>query len=130
MPRLILGHTTDSSIVIWVRASDRWPIAFVDVLDESGNQTGTTEVIATKQSEFWTATTEWTGLRPNTSYKVKVAFGKEKSSKSSDRIRDAYAEGKFKTFQAPDSDTDFSFVLGSCNLHSLGIFEKPDTAWI
>jgi phosphodiesterase/alkaline phosphatase D-like protein len=46
------------------------------------------------------------------------------------RIRQEYSEGRFTTFPPADSPAAFSFILGSCNLHSLGLLERPDRAWL
>lgn len=130
MPKLILGHTTDSSVKIWIRASERWPVAFIDVLDASGNKTAPTKVLPTKADEFHTAVVEWGGLSSSTAYRAKVSFGKDAKSKPEERVREAYTEGRFQTFPKAGDKSDFSFILGSCNLHSLGIIEKPDKAWL
>lgn len=130
MARLILGHCTENSIKIWVRGSSRWPVAFIDVLDESGIPMGETKTLETIDSEFYTAVIEWKLLQPDSAYRVKVAFGKTRASKPGDRIREAYTEGRFRTFPAANSITSFSFIFGSCNLHSLGILERPDRAWV
>jgi len=130
MPRLILGHATDHSIKIWVRGSGRWPVAFIDVLDADNQATSPTYMVETLESEFYTAVKEWEGLSADQPYRVKVAFGKSKKSADDERVRDAYTEGRFRTFPKSAGQTGFTFLLGSCNLHSTGFFEKPDQAWI
>lgn len=130
MARLILGHTTDKTIKIWIRASERWPVAFVDVLDATNAKTSPTKTLETKPVEFHTGVVEWTGLAPDTAYRAKVSFGKSKSSKPEERVREAYTEGRFRTFPASGGTQDFTFMVGSCNLHSLGVIEKPDQAWL
>jgi alkaline phosphatase D len=130
MARLILGHTTDDSIRIWVRASSRWPVAFVDVLDSADRRTAPTKVVQTQEAEFYTSVVDWRGLAADSPYRVKVAFGKERNNAPDERIRAAYTEGRFRTFTSPSAQDPFCFMLGSCNLHSLGIFERPDRAWM
>ncbi|WP_448111056.1 alkaline phosphatase D family protein [Pseudomonas lini] len=130
MARLILGHTTDTSIKVWVRASERWPVAFVDVVDCDNNATGPTKVLDAQPMEFYTGVLEWKKLNPDTPYTVKVAFGKTRGAAADERVRDAYTEGRFRTFPAVELTGSFSFVLGSCNLHSLGMLERPDRAWV
>jgi phosphodiesterase/alkaline phosphatase D-like protein len=67
-------------------------------------------------------------LTPDQRCKVKVAFGKTVNTPVEERIREAYTGGSFST--SPEKGKPkFRFLLGSCNLHSLGIFEKPDKAW-
>ncbi len=130
MTRLILGHTTHNSAKIWIRGSRRWPFAFIDVLDAGGNPTAQTKPIELEEEDFYTGVITWGGLQPNQPYRTKVAFGKRRNTPREDRVREAYTEGNFHTFPEPDTGPNFSFILGSCNLHSLGVFEKPDKAWI
>lgn len=130
MPRLILGHTTKNSIKIWVRGSDRWPVAFIDVLDSSNRRTGSTRVIQLDADDFYTDVTTWDGLGTNRSYEVKVAFGKTTVDTEENRVRDAYTHGRFKTFPSENKKSKFSFLLGSCNLHSLGLIKNPDEVWL
>ncbi len=129
MARLILGHTTDKSIKIWCRGSTRWPVAFIDVLDSADRRTSPTKVIELNPVEFWTDVVNWDGLSPDRPYRVKVAFGKDSTATGSERIRDAYTEGRFRTFPVETSQASFTFLLGSCNLHSLGIIKNPDKPW-
>jgi phosphodiesterase/alkaline phosphatase D-like protein len=130
MPRLILGHTTHNSIKIWVRGTKRWPVAFIDLEETNGDKVGRTKALALEGEDFYTGVVKWTGLRPNREYRAKVSFGKTLSTPSGERIREAYTNGKFRTFPPPASRRDFTFLLGSCNLHSLGWVNKPDKAWV
>ena len=129
MPRLILGHTTHSSIKIWVRGSERWPVAFIDVLDSADRRTASTHVIDLDADDFYTGVVTWTDLSSDRPYRVKVAFGKTVDAPEWERVRDAYTEGNFHTFPLPDNSGEFTFLLGSCNLHSLGLILNPDEAW-
>jgi phosphodiesterase/alkaline phosphatase D-like protein len=129
MPRLILGHTTDKSVKIWVRASSRWPVTFLRIFNSSGKQELGQATIETLDSEFYTATHEFNNLTPDTEFLVKVYFGKSTTDSVDSLIRDAYTEGRFKTFPTA-SNKPFTFLLGSCNLHSLGILERPDQSWV
>ncbi|WAJ39813.1 alkaline phosphatase D family protein [Pseudomonas sp. GOM7] len=129
MAKLILGHTTDSSAKIWIRASSRWPVAFLQLINLANNKKPTEVAISTQESEFFTAVHEFTGLTADTEYKVKVSFGKTLKDPAEARIRDAYTEGRFKTFPTTASQP-FTFLIGSCNLHSLGILERPDQSWL
>lgn len=130
MPRLILGHTTKNSIKIWVRGSERWPVAFIDVLDSANRRTESTCKIQLHADEFYTGVTTWNGLVADSSYEVKVAFGKTTKVTEENRIRDAYTHGAFKTFPGENKSSNFSFLLGSCNLHSLGLIKNPDEVWL
>ncbi|MFJ4192492.1 alkaline phosphatase D family protein [Pseudomonas sp. NPDC089534] len=129
MPRLILGHTTDTTARVWVRASNRWPIAFLQLVNPANNKILSQLSVPTAEAEFYTAVHDFVGLSADTDYKVKVAFGKTANDPPDARIRDAYAEGRFKTFPTTNQQP-FTFLLGSCNLHSLGILERPDQSWM
>ena len=129
MARLIIGHTTDSSVRVWVRASARWPIAFLGIFNASGKTRLAHKPISTQESEFFTAVHDFTGLPADTELMVKVAFGKTLNDGPESWIQEAYGKGRFKTFPSTGGKA-FSFMLGSCNLHSLGIFERPDQSWV
>ena len=130
MPRLILGHTTNNSIKIWVRGSERWPVAFIDVLDSANRRTKSTRKIQLDVDDFYTYVAKWDGLGAGSSYQVKVSFGKSTNDTEEYRIRDAYTHGRFRTFPSDNRNSKFSFLLGSCNLHSLGLIKNPDEVWL
>lgn len=129
MARLILGHTTHNSIKVWFRASERWPAAFVEILDGNDQPVAAKKVL-TEPDEFFCAVVEFSQLQPSTSYRVKLSFAKARSASPDERIRDAYTEGRFTTYPQPGAGAPFKFLFGSCNLHSLGLFEKPDKSWM
>jgi phosphodiesterase/alkaline phosphatase D-like protein len=106
-------------------------VAFLRLFNSSGKQQVGKDIppIETLDSEFYTAVHEFDGLAPDTEFLVKVAFGKNKTDSADALIRDAYTEGRFKTYPAT-SNKPFTFMLGSCNLHSLGILERPDQSWV
>ncbi|MDE0032411.1 MAG: alkaline phosphatase D family protein [Deltaproteobacteria bacterium] len=133
MPRLILGHTTDDSIKIWVRGTKRWPVAFVSVLDEQGKPAGVGQAaLQLNEDNFFTGVVKWCGLRADQRYKVKVAFGKTINTSPENRIRERYTNGHFSTFPLAATREPFTFLFGSCNLHSMGLLEwwlRNDEAW-
>lgn len=129
MARLILGHTTESSIKVWTRASSRWPHVFARVINETTGKLIFEDDLATTTEDYHTGIFKVEGLKPETPYRVKIAFGKKASSNPEQRIRKAYTEGRFRTFPKASAKPGCTFLLGSCNLHSLGIFERPDQAW-
>ena len=129
MSRLILGHTTDTTAKIWIRASQRWPVAFVQLINPTNDKKLDEISIQTQEPEFFTAVHEFNGLTADTDYKIKVAFAKSLKDPPEARIREAYTEGRFKTFPKTNKQP-FTFLLGSCNLHSLGVLEKPDESWV
>lgn len=124
MPHLILGHTTTDSVRIWTRAIARWPVVFVEVLDAGDNVIWQSERIMTDADDFHIAIVECTGLQPGQRYRAKLHLLKT-TAPDSERIRQQYCEGNFRTF----TDRPFSFVFGSCNLHSMGLIARPDRAW-
>lgn len=132
MARLIIGHTTDSSVKIWIRASQRWPIAYLELFDDQNLPIGIPpKTIETNPDEFFTSVMEFKSLKPETRYKVKVSFAQSKASaKNQEFIKEAYTNGSFTTFAAKSKSKNFSFLFGSCNLHSLGLINNPDRAWI
>lgn len=129
MPNLIVGHTTHNSAKIWVRGSRRWPFAFIDIYNKSGDTIGNTKSIELSEEDFYTGVVTCKQLKTNQTYRVKVAFGKLATTPKEERIREAYTTGTFRTYPTSGAQK-FKFLLGSCNLHSLGIFEKPDKAWV
>lgn len=127
MARLIIGHTTDNSSKIWVRGSERWSCAFVELFNSAGSKVATKSLVL-DGADFFTGVHRFTGLKPKTPYKVKVSFAKSLDTSRQERVRDAYTTGAFTTFPV-SGKPKFSFLLGSCNLHSLGPFQNPDKAW-
>jgi len=128
MSRLIIGHTTHQSVKIWARAFKRWPVAIIQIFDKANRRYGNVQKHLTDSGEFHTHVFKVTGLNDDTSYKVKLYFAKNLESDSDEWIRTEYTEGHFTTFKSTGSA--FSFVFGSCNLHSMGWFERPDRAWL
>lgn len=124
MPHLILGHTTTDSVRIWTRAIARWPVVFVEVLDAGDNVVWQSERIMTDPDHFHIAVVECIGLQPGQNYRVKLYLLKT-TAPDSERIRQQYCEGNFRTFETGA----FSFVFGSCNLHSMGLIARPDRTW-
>ncbi|MFT5114083.1 MAG: phosphodiesterase/alkaline phosphatase D-like protein [Parasphingorhabdus sp.] len=129
MAKLIIGHTTHNSVKIWVRGEERWPVAFVDVYDSGDRKKGDTSILELREQEFFTATTVRTELSADKIYKIKVSFGKSSADEPEERIREAYTTAKIKTFPRPTSNDKFTFMFGSCNLHSLGFIKNPDKIW-
>ncbi len=128
MSKLIIGHTTDKTVKVWVRASERWPVAIVQLFDQAERKMGTPKIKLTAESEFFTHVFELNGLSPNGTYKVKLYFAKDVDASHEEWIRHEYTEGNFTAF--PSSGNHCRFVFGSCNLHTLDWIDKPDKAWI
>ncbi len=130
MARLIIGHTTHNSVKIWVRGSARWPVAFLDVRDSAGRRKGQTQSLFLLEDSFYTGIIYWSNLSPNRPYTVHLSFAKTEDDSFEDRVRDAYTTGRFTTFPIPDAKSEFSFLLGSCNLHVFGALKNPDSVWM
>lgn len=123
MARLIIGAVTNTTALIWVRADSRYPYAFVSV----GNLSKT---VQTEERHGYTTSIQFTALNPNTTYAVTVAFASTSNAPSHRWVNFGSTSGSFVT--APDSGQNgnqVSFLLGSCNLHSLGSISSPDKAF-
>lgn len=106
---LVIGHTTDSSVRIWVRGDHSQPTCEV-AIDPAHDAT---KRISLASNTDYCGVVDFNGLRPDTTYAVKAIFqpGCEPVA------------GRFRTFpsRADDGPIDFSFVLSSCNLPVIGI---------
>ena len=126
MARLIIGHTTDESVRIWVRGDKRNPVAFLNV---SGPQGMSRNIKQSLEERFgYTGIFDVGTLLPSTNYQCSVTYGESIDEPASRRIEFGETRGQFKTFPE-DSDNQLKFLLGSCNLHSLGIWQNPDPSF-
>jgi len=110
--------------MIWVRGDKRHPFAFVQV--DPGNKVAT---LALEERHGYTGAAEITGLNRDVDYMCEVEFGATRNASPNLRIDYGHCRGKFRTAPADDANAPFKFLLGSCNLHSLGIFSSPDRAY-
>ena len=124
MARLIIGHVTSDSAIIWTRGDRKHPIAFIKV--EPGNRSTT---IALEERHGYTGAVEIDGLDPDTAYMCEVEFGAATNTSPHLRVDFGHCRGKFRTAPAVDAVAPFRFLLGSCNLHSLGFIASPDRAF-
>lgn len=124
MARLIIGHVTSKSAVIWVRGDKKHPVAFVKV--DPGNKTKT---LALEGRHGFTGVIEISGLTQDTEYFCEVEFAASQNARKTLRVDYGHCRGKFKTAPAVNANVPFSFLLGSCNLHSLGSVSSPDRAY-
>jgi len=125
MARLIIGHTTDKSVRIWVRGDSRNPVAFLTL---KGNDQSKNEQKITEEFFGYTTVFEMTGLTPGIEYQCSVEFGRSLNENTVTRVDFGHCRGRFRTFPLA-SEKKVKFLLGSCNLHSLGIFQSPDPAF-
>ena len=126
MARLIIGHTTHNSVLIWVRGEQRCPVAFVAI--RAGNSTQEKSVLL-EERHGYTSVVEFNGLKSNTMYACEVQFARTQDQSAVHRVDFGHCRGRFTTYVTPRSISEFSFLLGSCNLHSLGIVASPDRAF-
>ena len=126
MARLIIGHVTDTTASIWVRSGARYPFAHLNVSSatNSFNQT-----IQLEERHGFTGAFSFTHLSNSTLYTVEVEFSSAKTSPPSLRYSFGHCTGTFRTFPANGIRSPFTFLLGSCNLHSLGPIANPDRAF-
>lgn len=122
MARLIIGHTTDKSVRIWIRGDSRHPAAFLKV--EGGGAVQTDQKV-TEAFFGYTSVFDIEGLTPETEYRCSVEFGRSLDDNPVMRVDFGHCNGQFRTF-SPASGKRAKFLLGSCNLHSLGFVQSPD----
>ena len=119
MARLIIGHVTDTTASIWVRSGARYPFAHLKVYS---TKTYTRTIQLEKRHGFTGAIT-FTRLSNSTLYNVEVEFSSANNSPPLLRYCFGHCTGTFRTFPANGIRSPFTFLLGSCNLHSLGALE-------
>ena len=115
MANLIIGHTDHESVKIWVRG-DRSHSQVTVAVWPVGQDDGCPEAVT--KSEKLQSTTDYTGivnfggLKQDSEYQVSGEFGTGFPHRKTNSVC-----GKFKTFPAStESNPDFSFILGSCNI--------------
>lgn len=127
MARLIIGHTTHRSVRIWVRGDETHPHAFVTVERPSGAPI--TKHVPLEARHIHTGVVEFTRLAADAPHTCKVAFGRTADALPMHRVDFGHCTGAFRTFPKKGSATPFSFLLGSCNLHTIWIFSSPEPAF-
>ncbi|MCP4201234.1 MAG: alkaline phosphatase family protein [bacterium] len=121
MAELLIGHTTQDSVRIWVRASaetrsslsssDR-VLAFLRVIPASG--AAPVEARKTlKPNKDFTGVIEVSGLQPAEEHTCELSFGATANAGPGARVTPTHPQGRFKTFPATTDTLDF--LLGSCN---------------
>ena len=127
MARLIIGHTTHNAVTIWVRGDPKHPIGFVTC---TGPQDLPERVIELEERHGYTGVVQIDQLTPQTSYDVQVAFGSTLQTGALHRVDFGHCRGTFTTFPAPLTEVPLTFLVGSCNLHSIGFLSPPDPAFM
>lgn len=126
MARLIVGHTTHNSTRIWVRAHQRYPVAFVRLVGPSTNRR---QVRTLEERHFYTGAFEFRQLSAETDYQCSVTFGETESSPTVEQVEFGHTRGRLKTFPALGTNRPLHFLFGSCNLHTLGLIQRPGPAY-
>jgi phosphodiesterase/alkaline phosphatase D-like protein len=118
MARLIIGHTSHNLVRLWVRGDRRYPVAF---LRFSGPGAPAEAKMELESRHGYTGVIEVKGLQEDSLYRVEVEFGRTLSAPVTHRAQHGHSSGKFRTFprDTRNAPRPFSFLLGSCNLHSL-----------
>ena len=125
MARLIIGHTTHRSALLWVRGDERYPFAFVEVSD--GQSAPKRRTVKLESRHFFTGAATLSVLQSETEYTCCVRFGATADTPELRRVDFGDCTGQFTTFPAaPQGSERVRFLLGSCNLHSVGGFSEPD----
>lgn len=117
--RIVIGHTTDRSVRIWVQGSRRYPRVRVSV--QPAGQPSTARIPPqdgpVPESRDYTTYFNFDGLAPSSTYEVTATFTcKTIGSSESQAVR-----GVFETFPRSEAAEPFSFLLGSCNLPVVAI---------
>jgi len=126
MARLIIGHTTHNATRIWVRGHERYPVAFVRLIGPSTNRT---KRFTLEARHGYTGVVDFRQLKPRTAYSCSVMFGETLHDHPVEMVEFGHCSGKFTTFPRTQSNAPVTFLLGSCNLHTLGIIQSPDNAY-
>ena len=136
MARLIIGHVTDTTASIWVRSEAGYPFAHLKVSPQTKTKKPKTHTrtIQLEGRHGFTGAITFTHLSNSTLYNVEVEFSSARNSLPSLRYCYGNCTGIFRTFPKKGIRSPFSFLLGSCNLHSLGALEwigiaDPDPAF-
>ncbi len=112
--------------MLWVRGDRRFPFAQLEVSDGNGQQTKTVEL---EERHGYTGVATFTRLSASTQYRCEVQFSARANSHPSTWVDFGHCRGQFRTAPDPNVAEPFSFLLGSCNLHSLGPISSPDRAF-
>jgi hypothetical protein len=117
--RIVIGHTTDRSVRIWVQGTRRYPRVRVSVQPAGQLQTGRIPSHDRRVSENrdYTTCVEFLDLAPSSTYEVTASF----TGWAIGRSKSLVVRGVFKTFPRSEAAEPFSFLLGSCNLPVVAI---------
>ena len=126
MARLIIGHTTNKSVRIWVRGDRLNPAAFLHI---ENDDSGRNLKMLLEERFGYTGVFDIGSLEADTPYQCRVQFGRDLDEPEETRVDYGHTTGEFRTFPADSTKVDARFFLASCNLHSLGIWQNPDESF-
>ena len=129
MTQLIIGRTDHRSTRIWVRGGKHFDVARVSVTPEidaarsGASNSCASQTIFTSSSTDYTGIAEFNDLCSSTQYRVLAEFATSESKLDSGKKRKE-VRGLFSTGPEPSGSEyrEFAFVLGSCNLSIVSIY--------
>jgi|GEM_PF-1462811 len=128
-PNLIIGHVGSNEARIWVRGGPEHPVAYLDYEQEGSGASTSAGPLRLEERHDYTGLFNLEQLSPSTPYKCKVTFAAAENTPTSERRQPRDSTGTFQTAPLEGAETDVCFLLGSCNLHSLGPVSSPDPAF-
>ena len=108
-PRLVVGHVSNGGARMWGRGDAERSRLRVTATSSEGERHE--EVLSLSEADGYSGVAELEGLKPGTHYRLEVL---------ADGDPVALAQGRLKTFPAPDQDRPFTMLLNSCNFHGWG----------
>ncbi len=113
-PQIVIGHTTDRSVKVWVRgdAAHRSVQVTVDENAASAQAGEREQKLELNKDDDFTGVVQFEDLVPQLGYSVKAHFSRSGAGSNGDVV--VTVEGRFRTF--PRKEAAFSFLHGSCNL--------------
>ncbi len=124
MARLIIGHVDHQGGRIWLRGTKTKSYGFLAVRQAGTSSWGPRQSLDFEERHDYTGVIELAGLKAWTRYEVRAGFGNSATAEGTD-----WEVGQFRTMPAQNEHRAFTFILGSCNLHSLGPVSSPDPAF-
>lgn len=129
MPRLIIGHIEERIAKVWVRGDKGLEFACLFYQKSGKPDSRKYATMALECRHDFTACFVLSDLSPSTAYICTVEFGASADTPHDELVTKKYNSGKFTTAPLATSNEAFKFMLGSCNLHSLGIFNPSGPAF-
>jgi hypothetical protein len=118
-PQIVIGHTTNESVKIWVRGDEARRSVRVTVTEgAAGAQRDSQEkVLELKADDDFTGVVPFGPLHPQRRYSVEAHFTRSGAGANGDDTKPV--KGSFRTF--PQEEAPFSFLHGSCHLSTITV---------